>query len=120
MPTEFTHRTTDFFDILIDVEVRDIKHLNIVIAALRANYFERGLQLGHRTGAQLRVMAGAAAITIGLNFLLIPLYGHVGAGVALAIAAVTSFVHAAMSAKRGVRHRDTSGNSSAPTIMEIR
>ena len=34
---KFTHRTTDFFDILIDVEVRDIKHLNIVIAALRAN-----------------------------------------------------------------------------------
>lgn len=81
-------------------EVTPFIALSALFAALRANYFERGLQLGHRTGAQLRVMAGAAAITIGLNFLLIPLYGHVGAGVALAIAAVTSFVHAAMSAKR--------------------
>jgi GTP diphosphokinase / guanosine-3',5'-bis(diphosphate) 3'-diphosphatase len=34
---KITHRTTDFFDILIDVEVRDIKHLTLIIAALRAH-----------------------------------------------------------------------------------
>lgn len=34
---KITHRTTDFFDILVDVEVRDVKHLTLIIAALRAN-----------------------------------------------------------------------------------
>jgi len=34
---KITHRTTDFFDILIDVEVRDVKHLTMIIAALRAH-----------------------------------------------------------------------------------
>ena len=34
---KITNRTTDFFDILIDVEVRDVKHLTMIIAALRAN-----------------------------------------------------------------------------------
>jgi GTP diphosphokinase / guanosine-3',5'-bis(diphosphate) 3'-diphosphatase len=34
---KFTHRTTDFFDTLIDLEVRDTRHLNIIIAALRAH-----------------------------------------------------------------------------------
>ena len=33
---KITHRSTDFFDILIDVEVRDLKHLTDIIAALRA------------------------------------------------------------------------------------
>jgi len=31
------NRSNDFFDLLIDVEVRDVKHLTDVIAALRAN-----------------------------------------------------------------------------------
>lgn len=34
---KFTHRTTDFFDVLIDIEVRDVKHLTMIIAALRAH-----------------------------------------------------------------------------------
>jgi len=33
---KITNRSTDFFDMLIDVEVRDVKHLTDVIAALRA------------------------------------------------------------------------------------
>ncbi|MDD9878798.1 MAG: DUF5913 domain-containing protein, partial [Magnetovibrio sp.] len=33
---KITHRSTDFFDMLIDVEVRDVKHLTDIIAALRA------------------------------------------------------------------------------------
>ena len=31
-----TNRTPDFFELLVDVEVKDIKHLNNIIAALRA------------------------------------------------------------------------------------
>jgi guanosine-3',5'-bis(diphosphate) 3'-pyrophosphohydrolase len=31
------NRTPDFFDVLVDVEVRDVKHLTNIIAALRAN-----------------------------------------------------------------------------------
>jgi GTP pyrophosphokinase len=30
------HRSTDFYDLLVDVEVKDIGHLNTVVAALRA------------------------------------------------------------------------------------
>ena len=30
-------RSPDFYDMLVDVEVRDVKHLNEIIAALRAN-----------------------------------------------------------------------------------
>lgn len=34
---KITNRTPDFFDLLIDVEVRDVSHLTLIIAALRAN-----------------------------------------------------------------------------------
>jgi GTP pyrophosphokinase len=33
---KITNRTTEFFEMLIDIEVRDVKHLTNVIAALRA------------------------------------------------------------------------------------
>ena len=33
---KITNRTTDFFEMIIDIEVRDVKHLTNVIAALRA------------------------------------------------------------------------------------
>ena len=33
---KITHRSTDFFEMSIDVEVRDLKHLTNIIAALRA------------------------------------------------------------------------------------
>ncbi len=33
---KFTNRTTDFFDIMVDVEVRDAKHLATIVGALRA------------------------------------------------------------------------------------
>jgi len=33
---KITHRDADFFDLLIDIEVRDVKHLTDIIAALRA------------------------------------------------------------------------------------
>ncbi|MDP9127662.1 MAG: bifunctional (p)ppGpp synthetase/guanosine-3',5'-bis(diphosphate) 3'-pyrophosphohydrolase [Pseudomonadota bacterium] len=34
---KITNRTPDFFDVLVDVEVKDAKHLTIIIAALRAS-----------------------------------------------------------------------------------
>jgi len=34
---KFTNRSEDFFDMLIDIEVRDLKHLSNIIAALRAS-----------------------------------------------------------------------------------
>lgn len=37
MNLKITNRSTDFFDLLVDVEVRDIRHLTDIIAALRAN-----------------------------------------------------------------------------------
>jgi GTP pyrophosphokinase len=33
---KITNRTPQFFDMLIDIEVRDVKHLTNIIAALRA------------------------------------------------------------------------------------
>jgi len=34
---KITNRTPEFFDILVDVEVQDVKHLTNIVAALRAN-----------------------------------------------------------------------------------
>ncbi|MGB4100395.1 MAG: bifunctional (p)ppGpp synthetase/guanosine-3',5'-bis(diphosphate) 3'-pyrophosphohydrolase [Alphaproteobacteria bacterium] len=34
---KFVNRSVDFFDMLIDIEVRDVRHLTMIIAALRAN-----------------------------------------------------------------------------------
>jgi len=34
---KITNRSSDFFDMLIDIEVRDVKHLSDIIAALRAS-----------------------------------------------------------------------------------
>jgi guanosine-3',5'-bis(diphosphate) 3'-pyrophosphohydrolase len=34
---KITNRTTEFFDIMIDIQVRDVKHLTNIVAALRAS-----------------------------------------------------------------------------------
>ena len=33
---KITNRSTDFFEMLVDIEVRDVQHLTNIIAALRA------------------------------------------------------------------------------------
>ncbi|MCC7166318.1 MAG: bifunctional (p)ppGpp synthetase/guanosine-3',5'-bis(diphosphate) 3'-pyrophosphohydrolase, partial [Rhodospirillales bacterium] len=33
---KITNRSTDFFEMIVDVEVRDLRHLTNIIAALRA------------------------------------------------------------------------------------
>ena len=34
---KITERSTDFFEMIVDIEVRDVKHLTNIIAALRAD-----------------------------------------------------------------------------------
>jgi GTP diphosphokinase / guanosine-3',5'-bis(diphosphate) 3'-diphosphatase len=34
---KITNRSPDFFEIMIDIEVGDVKHLTTIIAALRSN-----------------------------------------------------------------------------------
>ena len=46
---KITNRSSDFFEIMVDIEVADVKHLTTIIAALRAN---AGHQLG-RAGARV-------------------------------------------------------------------
>jgi GTP pyrophosphokinase len=41
---KITNRSTDFFEMLIDVEVRDAKHLTDIIAALRASSFVNSVE----------------------------------------------------------------------------
>ena len=53
---KITNRSSDFFEIMLDIEVADVKHLTTIIAALRAN---PGHQL-RRAGARLRQLAGRA------------------------------------------------------------
>ena len=52
---KITNRSTDFFEIMIDIEVADVKHLTTIIAALRA---DAGHQLGR---ARARLMAAGVA-----------------------------------------------------------
>ncbi|MBN8531765.1 MAG: bifunctional (p)ppGpp synthetase/guanosine-3',5'-bis(diphosphate) 3'-pyrophosphohydrolase [Alphaproteobacteria bacterium] len=41
------NRAPDFFEILLDIQVRDIRHLNAVIAALRANSAVQSVERNH-------------------------------------------------------------------------
>ena len=47
MSIKITNRTVDFFDILVDIEVKDTDHLMNIIAALRANTFDLPLQVNN-------------------------------------------------------------------------
>ncbi|KAF0138621.1 MAG: guanosine polyphosphate pyrophosphohydrolase/synthetase, partial [Rhodospirillaceae bacterium] len=44
---KITNRTADFFDMLIDVEVRDVRHLTNIIAALRASLAISSVERAH-------------------------------------------------------------------------
>ena len=37
VPCRISKRAADFFEVIVDVEVRDVKHLTGIIAALRAS-----------------------------------------------------------------------------------
>jgi O-antigen/teichoic acid export membrane protein len=63
-----------------------------LLMSLRAQYFDHAFQLAHRTGLQAWTMVITVLLNIGLNFLLIPTYGYVGAGVASVITAGLSLL----------------------------
>ncbi len=44
---KFTHRSQDFFELLLDVEVEDLRHLSMVMAALRASPVVHGVSRAH-------------------------------------------------------------------------
>ncbi len=50
---KITNRTMQFFEILVDIEVRDVDHLTDIIAALRVDH------VGYRRRARSRLIAGA-------------------------------------------------------------
>jgi O-antigen/teichoic acid export membrane protein len=60
----------------------------------RAHFLDHAFQLGRRPYLQIRVIGGAAVISISLSLWLIPRTGSQGAAVAVAIAMAASCVHA--------------------------
>ena len=67
---KITNRSTDFFEILVDIEVGDVKHLSTIIAALRAtpviNSVERarGCRSADALGRGLKPPLGQAVIVL--------------------------------------------------------
>ncbi len=73
--------------------------LTALFGSIRGNYLDHAFQLAHRTGRLITVMAVAAILTIGLDFLLIPSLGAVGAALATALAYAISCIHAWISGR---------------------
>ena len=69
----------------------------------RANYIDHGFQLGHSTHGLLAVMVLAAAVNLGLDIVLIPRFGVVGAAAASLCASVVSVIHGWLAAQRVMR-----------------
>jgi GTP diphosphokinase / guanosine-3',5'-bis(diphosphate) 3'-diphosphatase len=44
---KITNRSTDFFEIMVDIEVADVKHLSTIIAALRATPVINSVERAH-------------------------------------------------------------------------
>jgi GTP pyrophosphokinase len=44
---KFTHRSRDFFELLLDVEVEDLRHLSMVMAVLRTSPVVHGVSRAH-------------------------------------------------------------------------
>ena len=65
-----------------------------VLIGMRSQYVESAFQLGRRTGLGVQVTAVSAAVNIGLNVLLIPRWGALGAAVALTRACAAALAHA--------------------------
>lgn len=63
-------------------------------AGFRAHYLDHAFQLGHNLRGQIWVTASAAAVTLGLDALLIPTMGPLGAAIAVTAGAAVAVVHA--------------------------
>ncbi len=69
------------------------------LAGFRAHYLDHAFQLGHSMRGQIWVTASAAAVTLGLDGLLIPRMGPLGAAIAVTAGAAVAVVHAAISGR---------------------
>ena len=65
------------------------------LAGFRAHYLDHAFQLGRNMRGQIWVTASAAAVTLGLDAVLIPRMGPVGAAIAVTAGAAVAVVHAA-------------------------
>lgn len=63
-------------------------------AGFRAHYLDHAFQLGRHPQGQIWVTAGCVVVTVGLDLVLIPRLGPLGAAIAVAVGAVSSTVHA--------------------------
>jgi O-antigen/teichoic acid export membrane protein len=71
-----------------------------LLSGLQANYVDHGFYLGKGTRLQTLVMAVMAASNIGLNYLLIPHYGYLGAGLAMSATAAIGLALGLIAAQR--------------------
>lgn len=70
------------------------------LAGFRAHYLDHAFQLGRTLGGQVWVTASAAAVTLGLDALLIPALGPLGAAMAVTAGGAVSVVHAILAGRR--------------------
>ena len=68
-------------------------------AGFRAHYLDHAFQLGHRMAGQVWVTGSACVVTLGLDALLIPQFGPLGAAMAVTAGAALSAVHAAIAGR---------------------
>ena len=69
------------------------------LTGLRSHYLDHAFHLGRRMRGQVGVTAVAAIVTLGLDALLIPRLGPVGAGIALTVGAAVAAIHAAIAGR---------------------
>lgn len=69
------------------------------LTGLRSHYLDHAFHLGQRMRGQVWVTAVAAMVTLGLDALLIPRFGPLGAAVAVTVGAAVAVVHAAIAGR---------------------
>lgn len=69
------------------------------LTGLRSHYLDHAFHLGRRMRGQVWVTAVAAVVTLGLDALLIPRFGPLGAAVAVTIGAAVAVTHAAIAGR---------------------
>ena len=70
------------------------------LSGFRSHYLDHAFQLGHRMSGQIWVTASAAAVTLGLDALLIPRMGPRGAAIAVTAGAAVAVVHAVAAGRK--------------------
>lgn len=69
------------------------------MGGVRSHYLDHAFQLGNRMSGQIWVTACAAIVTLGLDLLLIPRMGPLGAAIAVTTGAAVALVHAAIAGR---------------------